>query len=141
MPLALAAAVVIGVYGAGVPLPAEVTSHTWTLRQMTLDTVSQPLPTDRGITLQFHPTTARASGSSGCNAYDAHYTSPLTRFGGGLRFSDSRVTLMACFPASVMTVEGQYLTALGQVDRYTLSGQTLTLTDADGRVALVFTPR
>jgi heat shock protein HslJ len=86
------------------------------------------------ITATFGPDGA-LSGFSGCNQYNATYTSSGAD---GLRITDVATTRMACDDAA-MTLEGQYTTALGKVATYDISGATLTLRDASGAIQVSFT--
>ncbi len=77
----------------------------------------------------------RASGSTGCNAYEAAFS--LTA-GGVLALTGFSVTEIGCEP-DVMEVEAQMLAVLGAVDRFELDGDQLTLTGGDGAASLVMT--
>jgi heat shock protein HslJ len=75
----------------------------------------------------------RMSGSTGCN----HYAYAYTAEGKTLKFIEPGpiVTLMAC-PEPVMQQESDFLQVLGSITDYSLEGERLTLTGADG--VLVF---
>jgi heat shock protein HslJ len=75
------------------------------------------------------------SGFAGCNQYNGTYTTSGTD---GLTISGLAMTRKAC-EAAVMTLESQYTTALGNVTTYSISGNTLTLRDADGAIQAAFT--
>lgn len=77
----------------------------------------------------------RATGSTGCNSYDA--TISLTTQG-VLAVSDLSVTEIGCEPA-VMDVEAKMLGVLSSVDRIELDGDRLTLSNGDGSATLVMT--
>ena len=75
------------------------------------------------------------SGNSGCNQYNAKYE---TSGADVLTISDVATTRKAC-EADVMGLESQYIAALAKVTTYSLSGNTLTLRDADGAMQATFT--
>ena len=74
------------------------------------------------------------SGFSGCNQYTGSYVTSGTD---GLTISDLAITRMAC-EADAMTLESQYTAALAKVATYAISGNTLTLRDADGATQATF---
>lgn len=75
------------------------------------------------------------SGNAGCNQYNAKYE---TSGSDGLTISNVATTRMACAD-DVMTLESQYTAALAKVTNYSISGDKLTLTDADGATQAIFT--
>ena len=75
------------------------------------------------------------TGNSGCNEYNGSYATSGTD---GLSITDVAGTLKACDDAT-MTLEGQYLAALGNTATYQLSGGTLTLLDSSGAIQATFT--
>ena len=118
-----------------VSLPDAVTTPTWRLESLSLDGAQQPLITDHPITLRFHAADRTVTGSSACNSYAAAYTTTRLE---GFHLYGGKTTLMACTPASVMTLESIYLDALTRVATYHLVGQTLTLRDGNSTVELRF---
>ena len=72
----------------------------------------------------------RISGNAGCNLISGSYqiTEP-----GKITFSQMIATRMMCFAG--MEVENAFLQALNNVDGYTITGETLTLTVANAPVA------
>jgi putative lipoprotein len=76
------------------------------------------------------------TGSTGCNSYTAAYT--LTG-AATLTIKPGAATLRAC-PEPIATQERAFLAALSAVAGYSLTGTTLTLTDASGNAALTFAP-
>ena len=76
------------------------------------------------------------SGSSGINTYAGSYT--VSTSDGKLSFTGIASTKMAG-PVALMNQETAYLSALGQTASYTISGETLTLKDANGNTLLTFT--
>lgn len=73
------------------------------------------------------------SGSGGCNAYGGSFNLS----GQKIQFSDLAMTLMACMDDAINRQEADFFTALSQVDRWEVSGDTLTL--SGGSAAIVFT--
>jgi heat shock protein HslJ len=75
------------------------------------------------------------SGSSGCNLYGGSWMANGESFAIGQVFC----TEMYCMePEGVMDQESAYLTLLGQVAGYTMTGERLVLTDNTGTPLLVF---
>jgi heat shock protein HslJ len=83
----------------------------------------------RPATIQFDPTTSRATGFAGCNRYSAGYT--LT--GDSLTFGPAIATKMAC--AEGDELERDYLAMLPSIRSYALSDSTLILNGPDGPLA------
>lgn len=79
----------------------------------------------------------RISGSAGCNSYGGSWTADGDLFTVGPVYS----TEMYCMePEGVMEQESAYLTLIGRVAGYTVSGERLVLTDNSGNSLLVFSP-
>ncbi|MEZ0484207.1 META domain-containing protein [Fibrella aquatica] len=79
---------------------------------------------DRKPTLTFDATNNRIAGSTGCNSYSG----PFSTTGNSFTFPETAVmTRMAC-PGSG---EGTFLTTIKKVNRYALTGDTLTLLTGD----------
>ena len=76
----------------------------------------------------------RVSGIAGCNQYNGNYATSGTE---GLTFSNLAMTRKAC-AAPAMALESQYTAALAKVTTYSLSGNTLTLRDAEGATQATF---
>jgi len=68
------------------------------------------------------------SGFAGCNNYNGTYEE---KGPDGVTISNVATTRKACEDA-LMTLETQYITALGNVATYEISGETLTLRDSSG---------
>jgi heat shock protein HslJ len=125
------------------PAPAEPTAEEqavneitgdlpgtkWTLRELA---GKAPVAGDRPATIEFDPT-GRAAGSSGCNRFFGSYSTDGT----ALTFGPLGSTMMAC-PDELMQQESALFAALGQAASYTIAGDTLTITAADGST-VVFT--
>lgn len=76
----------------------------------------------------------RASGDGSCNHFGGTYEAK----DGKLTFGALSSTMMACLEPGVMEQETAYLNALTRVVRYHISGNRLTLFDADGLVIAEF---
>ena len=76
----------------------------------------------------------QASGFSGCNQFTTTYTSDGSA---SLSFGDFATTRMACDPATNL-IESSYLAALGNVARYTMTADSLTLANATGGTLLTY---
>ena len=75
------------------------------------------------------------SGFAGCNQYSATYA---TSGSDGLTITAITTTRAACDDAK-STLETHYITALGNVATYKISGTTLTLRDSGGAIQASFT--
>lgn len=73
----------------------------------------------------------RVGGATGCNSMGGRYTAEGDR----IRFSDLFSTKMACIEEERMRQETRFVGALGRVDRYAISGDTLTLSEGGTVVA------
>lgn len=88
---------------------------------------------DTKITLNFD-TAGNVNGNSGCNTYAGGYKLD----GAKLQIGPLISTLRACeTPAGLMEQEQQYLAALQNVATFEISGNTLTLRDADGAMQVI----
>lgn len=76
----------------------------------------------------------QASGFSGCNQFTTTYT---TDGSAALSFGDFATTRMACGPAASL-IESGYLAALGNVAKYTMTSDSLTLANATGGTLLTY---
>jgi heat shock protein HslJ len=86
------------------------------------------------ITADF--TTDELTGNAGCNVYNGRYTANSN---GNLTFSDLVIGRLACDnPDGIMAQEDTYMALLGQVSRYEISANELTLHDTNGRTLLQF---
>jgi heat shock protein HslJ len=109
---------------------ADPTEVAWVLESGTLNGEPFPVLDDHPITLVFDE--GSVGGDSACNSYFGDYTMS----GNEIAFSDLGQTMMACEPAEVMESEGKYHEALGLVETFSATADTLTLT-GDG-VELIF---
>jgi putative lipoprotein len=73
----------------------------------------------------------RVSGATGCNTLGGGYE----RTGDQLRFGDLFSTKMACVEENRMAQETRFMSALGRVDRFVVSGDGLTLFGGESAVA------
>lgn len=116
------------------PAPAPLTGTNWTLDSLyTGDSVSSVI-TGTTITAVFGED-GRVTGSAGCNNYFASYTAT----GKSLSVSSTGSTKMNCPGQGIMLQEGSYLTSLGKTATFTISGNRLSLADANGATLLSFT--
>ncbi len=90
---------------------------------------SLPVPEGLAATATFSAGTV--AGNAGCNQYNAAYTLD----GDKLTISTPAMTAMAC-PAPQMALEQAYVAALEKVATYAISGDTLELKTAEGKVGL-----
>jgi heat shock protein HslJ len=73
----------------------------------------------------------RVGGATGCNSMGGRYEID----GDGIGFSDLFSTKMACAEEDRMRQETRFVSALERADRYSISGDTLTLHAGDAVVA------
>ncbi|EYB68728.1 hypothetical protein DEIPH_ctg017orf0065 [Deinococcus phoenicis] len=125
----LTALALLGTAGAQTP---ALTGTTWTLTQLSDGgRLVMPGRNAQRPTLRLDARTA--SGNTGCNVYRAGYAAR----GDILRFMTLAATRRAC-PDRMDGLEARFVNLMGQVNRYRLSGNTLTLF-AGSRDRLVFT--
>lgn len=87
------------------------------------------------VTLNFTNETQLA-GNGGCNGYGGSYQVD----GNQITISDVISTMMACLANGVTEQEQAYFAALQSASSYTISGDTLTLEDADGQLTFTRIP-
>ena len=85
--------------------------------------------------LKFDGESGTVSGQTGCNSFSGGYETSSDTRGAMLKLGNLAVTMRACIRG--MEVERAYLDGLGAVNRYEISGNTLTLYADDDRL-LVF---
>jgi heat shock protein HslJ len=107
----------------------EVTGKVWNL---TLLKDKELLPGSY-ITAQF-TSDGKVGGSSGCNRYAGSYASS----GNTLQITSPLASTMMACPQELMDQETAYLTALGEVKFYSVTGDQLTLSDANNKSLLVY---
>jgi heat shock protein HslJ len=100
----------------------DSSGNTWTPGRLTT------------ITLLFSPN-GNTYGNSGCNEYVASY-----QLGSGntVSFSNPGGTVMFCGIGGVMELETAYLMQVPEMTRYTISEQQLVLSDATGKMTMLF---
>jgi heat shock protein HslJ len=115
------------------PAPAPLVGTNWTLDSFyPADAVSSVMA-GTTITAVFDGD-GSVTGSAGCNRYFASYTVTATSISIGTAGS----TKMYCTSDGVMLQESTYLASLGRATTFTLAGDRLTLTDANGAKLLSF---
>jgi len=85
------------------------------------------------ISLQFDED-GNLSGNAGCNSYAGGYAMS----GNTLAIGNLVTTLMFCPETGVMDLETTYLEFLPRITRYSISGNELTLSDANGTINMVY---
>jgi heat shock protein HslJ len=111
---------------------SSLTGNTWVLLAYGETAAPTPVPDGTVVTAIFADDGV-LSGNSGCNTYAATYTTQDDR----MTITPPGSTMMAC--PSGMQVEAAFLEALPQVQTYTITGRTLSLSYNDGQSALTFT--
>jgi putative lipoprotein len=82
--------------------------------------------------LKFDGESGTVSGQTGCNAFSGAYETSSDMRGAMLELGNLAVTMRAC--TSGMEIERAFLDGLGAVNRYEISGNTLTLYADDERL-------
>ena len=115
-------------------VPQTLTGVTWYLVSFNSGTGSLSVKPGTQITALFD-TTGKVAGSAGCNQYTASYQATLN----GLSIGAPATTKMACSePAGIMTQETAYLMTIQGASGYSISGNTLTVTDSGGKAILTY---
>jgi heat shock protein HslJ len=107
----------------------EVTGKVWNL---TLLKDKELLP-GSNITAQF-TSDGKVGGSSGCNRYAGSYTSA----GNTLQITSPLASTMMACAQELMDQETAYLTALSEVKTYSVTGDQLTLSNANNKSLLIY---
>ena len=116
------------------PAPAPLVGTNWTLDSFsTADAVSS-VRAGTSITAVFDKN-GEVTGSAGCN----HYFTSYTTTGNVMSIGSAGSTKMYCENPGVMTQESTYLTSLGRVASFSITGNRLVLADAKGTKLLSFT--
>lgn len=116
------------------PAPEPLAGTNWTLDSFhTGDAVSSVI-SGTTITAVFDAE-GRVSGSAGCN----HFFGSYTVTGSSLAISSLGSTKMNCPGRGIMLQEGTYLASLGRTAGFTIRGNRLSLSDANGTMLLSFT--
>ncbi len=115
-------------------VPQTITGVTWYLVAFNSGTGSLSVKPGTQITALFD-TTGKVAGTAGCNQYTASYQATLN----GLSIGAPASTKMACSePAGIMTQETAYLMTMQGASGYSISGNTLTVTDSGGKAILTY---
>lgn len=115
-------------------VPQTLTGVPWYLVSFNSGTGSLSVKPGTQITALFD-TTGKVAGSAGCNQYSASYQATLN----GLSIGAPATTKMACSePAGIMTQETVYLMTIQGASGYSISGNTLTVTDSGGKAILTY---
>jgi heat shock protein HslJ len=109
-----------------------LTESNWVLVSYGDPAAPQPVPSGLVITAAFS-SDGFMTGLSGCNQYNV----PYTLQGNQITLGPIAITQMTC--PTGMEAEQAYLTALGAIGQYTISGPTLTLTYNQGAGVLIYT--
>jgi len=111
-----------------VELPTPVYGLDWYLND---NGEQMPILTGTQVTLQFSQD--QLGGSAGCNGYSA----PFKLDGDQISIGPIATTMMAC-AEPVMKQESAYLAALEKAASVSISGETLTFSDAQGNITLSY---
>ena len=115
------------------PEPAPLVGTNWTLDSFYSGDAVSSVISGTTISAVFDKD-GRIGGNAGCN----HYFGSYTLNGSSLAISGIGSTKMYCTGDGIMQQESTYLAALGKVDRYTVAGDRLTMSGADGKPLLSF---
>jgi heat shock protein HslJ len=113
---------------------ATLENTSWKLTGLGNSFVSAPSP-QREAYFLLDPANHRVSGSGGCNRLTGIYKLD----GNQLKFGQMAGTMMDC--PEGMDTEQAFLTSLGQVTTWKITGQSLELFDSDGKVLAQFKAR
>lgn len=104
---------------------------SWRLSSYTSGSSTTNVPD--GVVVDASFKDGKVSGSAGCNAYTATYSTD----GAKLTIGQAASTQKLC-PQDVMAVETAYFAALGSAASYTATADTLTIFDSNGKTLLTF---
>ncbi|MFA5267693.1 MAG: META domain-containing protein [Methanoregula sp.] len=116
------------------PAPAPLMGTNWTLDSIYMGDAVSSVITGTTLTAIFSED-GRISGSAGCNNYFGSYTATGT----SLSVSSIGSTKMNCPGRGIVLQESTYLISLGKTATFTISGNRLSLADANGATLLSFT--
>jgi heat shock protein HslJ len=107
----------------------DLTGQVWALTEL----LGKPPVAGTGVSAEF-TTDGKLSGSAGCNRYAGSYTVS----GSNLTIATPLAsTMMMCDP-DVMGQETLYLITLGEARTFSVKGDKLTLTGADGKALVTY---
>ncbi|MFN8445887.1 MAG: META domain-containing protein [Caldilineaceae bacterium] len=112
----------------------SLVNTSWQLISLGPSTAPADVLPESTITLEFKEA-GEMGGNGGCNTYGGSYSVE----GDTLALQQVVSTLMACADMTVTNQEQAYLQALGTVERFELSGDSLTLWYDSGNSVLNFT--
>ncbi len=107
----------------------DLAGSSWNLTSL----MDQGLAPGSSISIQF-TADGKVNGSAGCNRYMGSYTVS----GKSLTISAPLATTMMACEGAIMDQEVAYLKALAEVKTFSISGEQLTLNDADKKGILVY---
>jgi heat shock protein HslJ len=108
----------------------DLTGQVWALTEL----LGKPPVAGTGVSAQF-TSDGKVSGSAGCNRYAGAYTVS----GSNITISSPLAsTMMMCEP-DVMAQETVYLITLGEARTFSIKGDKLTITGADGKTLATYT--
>jgi heat shock protein HslJ len=116
------------------PRPAPLVGTNWTLDSFYANDAVSSLIAGTTINAVFD-SDGSVTGSAGCNRYFGSYN--VT--GNSIVTGSLGSTKMYCNGPGIMQQESSYLAALGRTAAYTISGNRLSLADANGTTLLSFT--
>lgn len=117
--------------------PAGKTSQTlegpvWKLQSYAKGGQTVNALPNTNVTAEFKA--GRITGSAGCNTYFAGYTVD----GNKLTITGAGSTMKACTDQAVMAQEAEYLLLLAKAATFQITGDTLAISDAGGKVILTY---
>ena len=113
---------------------AQLLNTYWKLTELGDQVITTPQDA-REIHFVMESENPRVHGFSGCNRMMGGYVLN----GNELKFDQLGGTMMAC--TANMEVERKFLAMFGEVARWEIAGETLTLVNADGKTLAVFESR
>ena len=115
------------------PAPEPLVGTTWTLDSFFMTDAVSSVISGSTITAVFGED-GRVSGSAGCNNYFGAYTVN----GSSIAIGPLGSTRMYCGGPGIMQQESTYLALLGRTEGFSISGNRLSLADANGSTLLSF---
>jgi heat shock protein HslJ len=116
------------------PVTAELVNTYWRLDSLAGAGVEREPGAQEPHLVLFDGDAPRYAATVGCNRLGGSFA----RDGGTLSFGAGLSTMMAC-PPPLDTLERGLSAALDQVRAFSISGETMSLTDGDGDVVALFT--
>ncbi len=117
------------------PTTPPIANTNWSLKSYNDGSAMVALLAGTQITANF--TNDQINGNASCNTYNGRYTTNSSS--NNITISDLATGLIACAnPPGIMTQETSYMSLLGQVSSYQISGTQMTMMDMNGRTLLQF---